>query len=61
MLTRELQVLDFGAAADGVSEKDRGRRIVVDAEGKERSLSDEEAEFEESVADEGPDVVEIDE
>lgn len=25
-----LQVLDFGAARDGIPEKDRGRRVVVD-------------------------------
>ena len=30
-----LQVLDFGAARDGVSEANRGRRVVVDARGHE--------------------------
>jgi F-box and WD-40 domain protein CDC4 len=30
-----LQVLDFGAARDGVPESKRGRRIVVDADGLE--------------------------
>jgi F-box and WD-40 domain protein CDC4 len=29
------QVLDFGAARDGVPESKRGRRIVVNAEGVE--------------------------
>jgi len=29
------QVLDFGAARDGVPERRRGRRIVVDQFGKE--------------------------
>lgn len=30
-----LQVLDFGAARDGVPEEKRGRRIVVDLHGRE--------------------------
>lgn len=30
-----VQVLDFGAARDGVPEMSRGRRIVVDARGNE--------------------------
>lgn len=30
-----LQVLDFGACRDGVPEHKRGRRIVVNAEGRE--------------------------
>lgn len=29
------QVLDFGAARDGVPESQRGRRIVVDGRGRE--------------------------
>ena len=29
------QVLDFGAARDGVPASERGRRIVVDARGRE--------------------------
>lgn len=28
------QVLDFGAARDGIPDKDRGRRLVVDENGK---------------------------
>ena len=35
MLLTRLQVLDFGAARDGVSEVNRGRRIVVDCRGRE--------------------------
>lgn len=30
-----MQVLDFGAARDGVPEENRGRRIVVDVNGNE--------------------------
>jgi len=30
-----IEVLDFGAARDGIPEDKRGRRIVVNAEGKE--------------------------
>lgn len=30
-----IQVLDFGAARDGVPESERGRRIVVNMEGQE--------------------------
>ena len=30
-----LQVLDFGASRDGVSDSQRGRRMVVDARGQE--------------------------
>ena len=37
MLTPPSQVLDFGAARDGVPEYKRGRRIVVNANGKEVS------------------------
>ena len=35
MLMLLTQVLDFGAARDGVPASDRGRRIVVDPKGKE--------------------------
>ncbi|CCX14312.1 WD40-repeat-containing domain protein [Pyronema domesticum] len=35
-----IEVLDFGAARDGVPESDRGRRIVVDLEGNEVSEND---------------------
>jgi F-box and WD-40 domain protein CDC4 len=35
MLTKFLQVLDFGASRDGVSDLQRGRRMVVDARGQE--------------------------
>lgn len=35
MLIFVLQVLDFGAARDGVPEEKRGRRIVVDLHGRE--------------------------
>lgn len=30
-----MKVLDFGAARDGISEENRGRRIVVDCRGRE--------------------------
>lgn len=35
-----LQVLDYGAARDGVSEQNLGRRIVVDADGFEANNDD---------------------
>lgn len=35
LLTSFVQVLDFGAARDGVPESKRGRRTVVDHEGNE--------------------------
>jgi len=35
MLTKQQQVLDFGASRDGVSDSHRGRRIVVNTQGTE--------------------------
>jgi hypothetical protein len=35
-----LQILDYGAARDGVPERDLGRRILVDANGKEERNDD---------------------
>jgi len=35
MLMTEKQVLDFGAARDGVPEAQRGRRVLVNREGVE--------------------------
>jgi F-box and WD-40 domain protein CDC4 len=35
MLTKQSQVLDFGASRDGVSDSHRGRRIVVNTQGTE--------------------------
>lgn len=37
-------MLDFGAAADGIPDHDRGRRIVVDYKGRERNEDDEDLE-----------------
>ena len=34
------QVLDFGAARDGIPERDRSRRIVVDEYGQRTELED---------------------
>lgn len=41
MIANSSQVLDFGAARDGIPETKRGRRIVVDAEGVETNNEDE--------------------
>ena len=40
-MTDLVQVLDFGAARDGVPDSKRGRRIVVDADGVEMNNEDE--------------------
>jgi F-box and WD-40 domain protein CDC4 len=42
--TNKLQVLDFGAARDGIPENKRGHRIVVDPRGRE--IEDVEAQAE---------------
>ena len=44
-------MLDFGAAASGVHERDLGRRIIVDIDGVERSSQEDEDEFDEEVGD----------
>jgi F-box and WD-40 domain protein CDC4 len=35
-----VEILDYGAARDGVPERDLGRRILVDANGKEERNDD---------------------
>ena len=35
MMLTYVKVLDFGAARDGITEQNRGRRIVVDCRGRE--------------------------
>ncbi|KAL2392132.1 hypothetical protein ABEF95_000210, partial [Exophiala dermatitidis] len=40
-----IEVLDYGAARDGVPEHDLGRRIVVDADGFEADADNDDGDF----------------
>lgn len=48
--TNWLQVLDFGAARDGVPEDKRGHRIVVDPRGREIEDAEAAAELQAAAA-----------